>query len=210
MRPTKERQSGIGRDRTCSMNQHEPLVLRVAFLALVASIIVAPGASASPLTLTIQPSSVQYASEDPNPIVLQAVLTLASSAAAPVTVCTLGGSIRVLGLKRDGALVRPVPTSVHFYAGAQFLQRQNLVSVAPGGSATIRLVLPRMPDHSAVLEEVHIPNEPLTPSGFEYVMPSPGQYTFALRYRYNGPDGGHADVFRGTVTSNTVTVTLVQ
>jgi len=182
----------------------------VVLLALVAAITVAPGASASPFMLTIQPSSVQYACDDPNPIVLHLVLTLASSVPAPVTICTFA-SVRVLGLKRDGALVRPEPTSANFYEGPQVLQQEHLVSVAPGGTATIQLELARMPDYSAVREDIwHIPDEPLTPTGLEYVLPCPGRYTFALRYHYDGPDYGHANVFRGSVTSNTVTVTLVQ
>src|SRR6266566_373565 len=182
----------------------------VVLLALVAAITVAPGASASPFMLTIQPSSVQYACDDLNPIVLHLVLTLASSAPAPVTICTFA-SVRILGLKRDGALVRPEPTSAHFFEGPQVLQQEHLVSVAPGGTATIQLELARMPDYSAVLEDIwHIPDEPLTPTGLEYVLPCPGRYTFALRYHYDGPDYGHANVFRGSVTSNTVTVTLVQ
>src|SRR5689334_6555100 len=66
-----------------------------------------------PITLSIQPSTAQYASGDA--ISLQLVLALDPSATASVTVCTfVPGSFRVLRLERNGIRLAPVRSAATF------------------------------------------------------------------------------------------------
>ncbi len=76
---------------------------------------------------------------------------------------------------------------------------------------TPRLSHPHWQRGGVLLDDVRLSRAGLHPHKvLEYVMPFPGQYTFTLRYHYKGPDGGHTDVFRQSVDSGTVTMTLVQ
>ena len=185
--------------------------MTVTLLALIAVVTGASRASAGPLTLTVQPSSVQHASGDPSPIPLQLMLTLNPSANGPVTICTFAeGSIRVVGFQGNGVRTRPGRTLTSYFAPPSILQEQNLVAIAPGGSASMPFTIAHVPD-GVLLDDVRLSRAGLHPHKvLEYVMPFPGQYTFTLRYHYKGPDGGHTDVFRQSVDSGTVTMTLVQ
>ena len=86
-----------------------------------------------------------------------------------------------------------------------------LVTVNPGGSVTIPYEAPRLTNGSVTLRDVSLKKTGNRPDGVEvYALTIPGQYTMKFEYQYSGDTAGRTDVFQGSLTSNAITINLVQ
>jgi hypothetical protein len=192
--------------------EHPFLPRASVMLLLIAAIgLCAKSASAAlpAPALVLQPSSFQLAPTDQSP--LQMTLELPQTAPGGITVCTFTpGSIRVLRVRRDGTPVHATRSVRLFEEDPIALQGAQLVTLAPGNSTTLPFALTRGTDGSLSVSDVRLGKHAGRPHKvLRYTLSSPGTYTLQLAYRYSGPDGGNANVFRGQAASNTVTITLL-
>jgi hypothetical protein len=141
----------------------------------------------------------------------QVTLTLAAWATAPVTVCTFsGGTLTVIGLTANGVRMRATRNVSFPVEGVATFQSRSLVTLQPGASVNILFQLLRDEvDHSVFVSDLHPANVPGPDTEQDYTLTAPGKYAFRLAYHYRGPDGGHSDIFRQSITSNVVTMTLM-
>ena len=167
------------------------------------------GLAASPLTLTATPNTAQYRPDER--IALRLTLHLDAAASNAVTVCTFAdGVVGIDSLTANGTRVTPRRTSSLPYSSRAMAQLNSLVTLQPGGSVDIPYALFRRGDRSFELRDVRVNGRPGSDRVRLYTLTIPGTYTFQLVYHYTGTDGGHTDLFRQAVTSNTVTIQLVQ
>jgi len=162
-------------------------------------------ATSQPLTLNVTPSAPAYSVGDQ--VVLTATLTNGSAAA--VTASTYApGSVRLVGLKRDGVPIHPSKTVVDFEDDPNLLRVEALTSIMPGGSVPLPFDVLLDDSVGVIITTVKLGKGAHDHKAFVYHLTGPGHYTFHLRYRYTGPDNGQPNVFHGTLTSNAVSFQL--
>jgi hypothetical protein len=184
--------------------------LGVSLLVAILSAPITARSAGPPLTLTVQPSSANYApGERPG---LQLTLTLSPSASASATVCAFPhGTVRVLRVMRDGVRVRPERSIVYFDANPESSETASLVTLRPGQTVAIPYdvsgALGAVGTYA--LRDIRLSKRPgRAHKVFVYPLSSPGTFTVQLAYKYAGPDGGLPNVARSPVVSNLATFHL--
>jgi hypothetical protein len=174
-------------------------------LLLVAAASPALGAKTPPLTLNVAASAPTYNVGDQ--VVL--TVTVTNSSTAPVTASVFApGSLRVVGLKRDGVKIPPTTTLMNFDEDPNFLRVEALTSIAPGGNAAIPFDVDLDGAVGVIITTVKLAKGPHEHKASVYRLTGPGLYTLSLDYHYTGPDNGQPNVFHGTLKSNEVSFRL--
>jgi hypothetical protein len=182
-----------------------PPLVAVLVLALVAGTASRTPCASLPLTLSASPSASSYAVGDQ----IELTLTLTNVSGAPVTASTFPhGSLRLVGLTRDGVRIRPSRGVIHFEENPNLLRVEALTSIMPAGSAGIPFDVDLDDAVGSSITIVKLGSATRPHKTIVYRLTGPGLYRFRLKYRYAGPDGGNPNVFHRTLTSNEVSFTV--
>jgi hypothetical protein len=173
----------------------------------------APGSSInvqigeSPFTFTVSSARPEYALSEP--VRLTLTLSLNPQSRTEMTVTTYEpGTISVVSATRDGKPISSTEGGANFEVDPILLQVEFLKTIAPGDNVTIPFVVPHIPDQGSLLIVHHLDPDRAAHGSRSYPLAEPGLYTLKFLYHYVGRDGGKPNVFRGEVSSNTISFRL--
>lgn len=169
--------------------------------ALVAALASLIGCAAAPINLAVSTNAeLGKIAADPEVRSRGSALTLdfelSNASGQPVWVCMCATAIHIDSVTRDGYAVQPELLDINTVADARAYYKHQVKPLEGDREMTLR---------SEGLAEAKVEHDQWRLAGYKLMR---GRYRVVFSYQYDGPDFGHANVFRGKVVSRAVTFTV--